>query len=87
MINFLYKGVSILDYITSLVENIGIIKDVLWIIFTLVATIVAVLTYKRARLTFLQPLRSEVVKRQIDEMIELLNFLNTDNLDKKNRLL
>ena len=52
MINFLYKGVSILDYITSLVENIGIIKDVLWIIFTLIATIVAVLTYKRARLTF-----------------------------------
>ncbi len=83
MINFLYKGVSILDYITSLVENIGIIKDILWIIFTLIATIVAVLTYKRARLTFLQPLRSEVVKRQIDEMIELLNFLNTDNLDEK----
>ena len=62
MINFLYKGVSILDYITSLVENIGIVKDILWIIFTLIATIVAVLTYKRARLTFLQPLRSEVVK-------------------------
>lgn len=72
-----------MEYINWLRENMGIIKNFLWIIFTLIATIVAVLTYRRARLTFLQPLRSEVVKRQIDEMIKLLDFLNNKNLIEK----
>lgn len=69
-----------MEFVKFFFDNIIIIKDFLWIVFTLIATIVAVLTYVRARFTVLQPLRSEVVKRQIEEMIELLNFLNTDNL-------
>lgn len=72
----------LLRLIEWLIKNIVILKDLLWIVFTLIATIVAVLTYKRARLTFLQPLRSEVVKRQIDEMIKLLGFFNNNNLEE-----
>ncbi|MEO2190319.1 hypothetical protein [[Clostridium] innocuum] len=63
--------------------NLTSIKDLLWIIFTLIATVIAILTYRRARFSLLQPLRGEVVKRQIDEMIELLEFLSTDDLDTK----
>ncbi len=64
-------------------NNLTSIKDLLWIVFTLIATVIAILTYRRARFSLLQPLRGEVVKRQIDEMIELLEFLSTDDLDKK----
>lgn len=75
-------GVMSLKLIEWLIKNIGTLKDLLWIVFTLIATVVAVLTYRRARLTFLQPLRSEVVKRQIDEMIKLLEFFNNNNLEE-----
>ena len=59
-----------------IISNVSWIKDVLWIFFTLVATIIAVLTYKRARYTLLQPLRSEVVKRQTELLVELLEYIS-----------
>ncbi len=52
---------------------------VLWIIFTLIATVIAVLTYKRARYTILQPLRSEVIKRQADLLIEIMEAFSDDD--------
>jgi len=58
-----------------LTHNISWIKDVFWIVFTLVATIVSIKTYIRAKSTILQPLRTEVVKRQTDLLVELLSFL------------
>lgn len=60
------------------VTNSTLIKDTFWIIFTLVTTITAVLTYRRARKTLLQPLRSEVVKRQTDILVQLIGFLGED---------
>ena len=58
-----------------LIDNISWIKDILWIIFTLAATLIAILTYRRARYTLLQPLRSEVVKRQTEMLMKLLEFI------------
>jgi len=64
-----------------LIINLSTIKDLLWIIFTLVATLVAVLTYRRARFTILQPLRTEVIKRQTDLLIQLLDYLEDDEVN------
>lgn len=37
-----------------------------------IATIITILTYKRARYTILQPLRTEVIKRQTDLLIDVM---------------
>ncbi len=58
------------------ISNISWIKDALWVVFTLIATIIAILTYRRARYTLLQPLRSEVVKRQTELLVELLEYIS-----------
>lgn len=54
--------------------NLSVIRDTLWIILTLMATIIAVLTYHRARYTLLQPYKSEVIKRQTDLFIQVLEM-------------
>ena len=59
--------------------NLSDIKDLFWIAFTLVTTVVAVLTYRRAKMTLLQPLRSEVIKRQTDNLVCLLDYLDPKN--------
>ncbi len=59
-----------------LIDNLATIKDVFWIVFTSAATIVAILTYRRARHTVFQPLRQEVVKRQTDIFVTLLELLS-----------
>lgn len=59
-----------------IISNISWIKGVLWVIFTLMATVIAILTYKRARYTLLQPLRSEVVKRQTELLVEFLKHIS-----------
>lgn len=64
---------SIIEWIKT---NISWVKELFWIAFTSVATFVAILTYRRARHTILQPLRSEVVKRQTDLLAEILKFLD-----------
>ncbi|AST58047.1 MAG: hypothetical protein GX895_08870 [Clostridiales bacterium] len=56
-------------------ENITWIKDIFWVVFTSIATIVSIKTYIRAKSTILQPLRTEVIKRQTDLLVELLSFL------------
>lgn len=63
-----------------IVANIDTLKDALSIFFTFIATLVAVLTYRRARFTLLQSLRTEVVKRQTDLLVELLDFLYDDGV-------
>lgn len=60
-------------------ENIAILKDILWILFTLIATVIAILTYKRARFTILQPLRTEVVKKQTELFIEIMTVFADDS--------
>lgn len=69
--------VSAWDWVTT---NLTDIKDILWIVFTFIATFVAILTYRRARFTLLQPLRSEVIKRQTDLLVSLSDFFDSDIL-------
>ena len=66
---------TIFDFIKN---NISWIKDILWVIFTLVATIVAVLTYKRAKSSVLQPIRNETIKKQSVLLDEVLKFIKDD---------
>jgi len=42
-------------------ENITWIKDIFWVVFTSIATIVSIKTYIRAKSTILQPLRTDIV--------------------------
>ena len=42
---------------------------------TATGTIIAILTYRRAKATILQPIRSEVVKKQTEHLSELLKLL------------
>lgn len=69
----------VLDFLKWIWNNISTIKDVFWIIFTFIATIIAVLTYKRARYTILQPLRTEVIKRQTDLFIEIIDTFSDES--------
>ena len=55
-------------------ENSNWIKDLFTLIFTGTATIIAVLTYRRAKATVLQPKRTEVIKIQAQV---LTNFLKS----------
>ena len=69
----------ILDVLKWIWNNISSIKDILWIVFTLIATVVTILTYKRARYTILQPLRTEVIKRQTDLLIDVMAVFSDEN--------
>lgn len=72
-------GDNMLNIIFDFIKNnISWIKDILWVIFTLVATIIAVLTYKRAKSTILQPIRTETIKKQSALLEEVLDFIRTD---------
>ena len=70
----------IIDYIK---ENSILIKDISTTIFTLTGTIVAILTYRRARSTILQPKRTEVIKKQTEIISDFLTQTseNGDSLD------
>ncbi len=56
-------------------SNVVWIKDVFYILFTCAATLVAVLTYRKAKKTIFQP---AVVKRQTELIVELLDYLHTN---------
>lgn len=58
--------------------NISVIKDILWIIFSLCGSVIAILTYRRARYTLLQPIRTEVIKKQTEIMVEILETFNNE---------
>lgn len=53
-------------------------SDFSTIVFALTATVIAVLTYQRAKETFLQPVRSEVIKKQTDLLISLTTLLDKE---------
>lgn len=63
-----------MGYLKWIWDNLTQIKDILWIFFTLIATVVTVLTYKRAKHSILQPLRTEVIKRQTEILVEIITF-------------
>ncbi len=60
-------------------ENINWIKDIVLLIFAGTATIIGVLTYRRVRATLLQPIRSEVIKKQSELLTRFLQFLKENN--------
>jgi hypothetical protein len=70
-----------IDYIKI---NISWIKDSLEIIFYFITALIVVLTYKRAKETILQPIRSEVIKKQTDLLIKLLDLIKDDYIDYSN---
>lgn len=69
-----------LEILKLLRNNASQIRDFVGILFPLVATVLAILTYRRARFTLFQPLRAEVVKRQTDLLLELYDVLCSQQL-------
>ena len=67
-----------------LINNISWIKDVFLVLFAGVATVLSILTYRKARHTILQPIRSEVIKSQIEILSDLFKFLSDEHaVDEK----
>jgi hypothetical protein len=60
-------------------DNIGWLKDIFTLIFVGTGTVVAILTYRRARATILQPIRTEVIKKQSEILSKLLQLLKENN--------
>ena len=65
-----------IDYIK---ENISWLKDFFTLVFVGTGTVVAILTYRRARATILQPIRTEVIKKQSELLSKLLQMLKEYN--------
>lgn len=61
-------------------EYVTIIKDLFTIIFTGVATVLGIFTYVRAKATVLQPIRTEVVKKQSAMLSELLTIISQEEI-------
>lgn len=55
-------------------QNITWIKDLVTLIFAGTGTVLAILTYRRARATILQPIRNEVIKKQSELLSEVLSL-------------
>jgi hypothetical protein len=60
-------------------ENISWLKDLFTLLFVGTGTVVAILTYRRARATILQPIRTEVIKKQSELLSKLLQTLSDYN--------
>lgn len=67
-------------------ENINWLKDLFTLVFVGTGTIVAILTYKRARATVLQPIRTEVIKKQSEILSRLLQTLKDNDHSFENGL-
>lgn len=68
-------------------NNVGWLKDLMWIIFTAIATIIAIKTYKNAKKSIFQPLNTEVIKQQSSLFIKIYHLLKGnifDNVDYSN---
>ena len=61
-------------------EFVSTVKDLFTIVFTGVATFLGILTYKRAKATVLQPIRTEVVKKQSGVLSELLTVISQEEI-------
>lgn len=57
-------------------DNINWVKDFFTIIFVGTGTIVTILTYRRANKTLLQPIRTEVIKKQSILLSKLLKIIS-----------
>ncbi len=59
-------------------NNISWLKDLITLFFAGTATIIGILTYRKARYTILQPIRTETIKKQSELFSKLLDFLRLD---------
>ncbi len=66
----------IIDYIK---DNSNWIKDISTILFTATGTVIAILTYLRAKATILQPKRTEVIKKQTEILSDFLTLISENN--------
>lgn len=57
-------------------ENIQWLKNLFTLFLALIASVISILTYLKAKKTVLQPLRSEVIKKQIELMSNLLEIIS-----------
>jgi hypothetical protein len=57
-------------------NNIEWLKDFFTLILAVVASVITILTYLKAKKTILQPLRTEVIKKQIEILSELLDSIS-----------
>ena len=71
-IKFLYD--TVLPIIRN---NVSWVKDLLWIIFTFIATIIAIKTYKNAKRSVFQPIITKSIEKQISEINILSNKLKS----------
>jgi hypothetical protein len=63
-------------------DIVGLIKDIAQIVFWAIAATVALVTYRQARRTILQPIRTEVFKAQLAALSEILGmFIGKMELD------
>ena len=72
------------NIINFIKNNISWIKDIFTLLFILIATIISILAYRRARATVLEPIRNEVIKKQSKILGELLSFLSKYGDDIEN---
>ncbi|WP_133257241.1 hypothetical protein [Hymenobacter edaphi] len=68
-----------MGFLDVIKENSGWIKDITTVIFTGTATVLALLTYKRAKATVLQPKRTEVTKKQTKILSDFLTVIAENN--------
>ena len=61
-------------------DYVPTVKDLFTVVFTGVATVIGILTYKRAKATVLQPVRTEVVKKQSSILSDLLALISEDEI-------
>ena len=64
------KLTRMIDFIK---ENISWLKDLFTLLFVGTGTVVAILTYRRARATILQPIRTEVIKKQSEILSSVMS--------------
>lgn len=74
---------EILKYIQ---QNAGWLKDTATLIFAATGTIIAILTYRRAKATIFQPIRTEVIKKQSELLSDFLSLLKDHNHSFENGL-
>lgn len=63
----------------TLSEVTNYAKDYSSIAVAITGVVIGVLTYRRAKETILQPVRTEVIKKQTDLLIELLEFIGDES--------
>lgn len=65
----------------EILQNASEWKDFLWIVFTLAATLVAILTYMKTRNVFRQELYNRIIEKQLEDTSELLELLGNSWAD------